>query len=120
MHLSQTRHVPELGGKIAALLDLFLVVANVLTAGRDAHQTKAQAVGAIFINQLERIGRVAQRLRHLWPSLSRIRPVKYTWRNGMLSSSRSDLPGLNSSPAMIMRATQKKMMSGAVTRTLVG
>ncbi len=29
-------------------------------------------------------------------------------------------PGANLSPAMIMRATQKKMMSGAVTSVSVG
>ena len=60
VHLSQTRNIPELRGEIAAFFDLFFIVANVLTAGRDAHQPKSQAVGAVFINQLERIGRVAQ------------------------------------------------------------
>ena len=56
----------------------------------------------------------------LRPCLSRISPVKKTSRNGMLSSMRSESPGLNSSPAMIMRATQKKMMSGPVTSAEVG
>ena len=54
------------------------------------------------------------------PCLSRISPVKKTSRNGMLSSMRSDLLGLNSKPAMIMRATQKKIMSGPVTNAEVG
>ena len=67
MHLSQTRSIPELGREIAALLDLFFVVANVLTTRCDAHQTESQTVGATFINQLEQIRRVAQRLRHLSP-----------------------------------------------------
>ena len=48
----------------------------------------------------------------LRPSLSRTIPVKYTFLNG-------NLP-MYSSPAIIIRATQKKMMSGAVTRSLVG
>ena len=39
-------------------------------------------------------------------------PVKYTCRKG---TSR-----MYSSPAMIIRATQKKMMSGPVTSALVG
>ena len=68
VHLTQTRDIPELRGEIATLFDLFFVVANILTAGRDAHQTKSQAVGAVFINQLERIWRVAQRLGHLSPA----------------------------------------------------
>src|SRR5947207_12942928 len=67
MHLSQTRSIPELGREIAALLDLFFVVSNVLTTRCDAHQTEPQTVGATFINQLEQIRRVAERLRHLSP-----------------------------------------------------
>src|SRR5438067_13929360 len=68
VHLTQTRDIPELRGEIATLCDLFFVEANILTAGRDAHQTKSQAVGTVFINQLERIWRVAHRLRHLSPA----------------------------------------------------
>src|SRR6266446_7000041 len=67
MHLSQTANIPEFRGEIAALFDLCFLVANVLTASRDAHQTESHAVGAIFINQLERIRRIAQRFRHLSP-----------------------------------------------------
>ncbi len=48
----------------------------------------------------------------LRPILSLTIPVKYTLLNGLLSA--------NSYPAMIMRATQKKIMSGAVTRSAVG
>ena len=46
------------------------------------------------------------------PCLSRTMPVRYTLVKG--TSPRY------SSPAMIMRATQKKRISGAVTRSLVG
>ena len=48
----------------------------------------------------------------LRPILSRTMPVKYTLEKGCLP--------MNSSPAMIMRATQKKMISGPVTKSLVG
>ena len=46
------------------------------------------------------------------PSESRTRPVTYTSRNGTSP--------MNFSPIMIILATQKKMMSKPVTRTLVG
>ncbi len=48
----------------------------------------------------------------LRPCLSRMMLVKNTLPKGFSS--------LNSKPAMIMRATQKKMMSGPVTRSVVG
>ena len=48
----------------------------------------------------------------LRPCLSRTIPVKYTLRKGTLA--------INSLPAMTILATQKKMMSGPVTRSLVG
>ena len=47
-----------------------------------------------------------------WPSLSRTRPVMYTSRNGTCPVRRS--------VTMIIRATQKKMMSKPVTSTLDG
>ncbi len=48
----------------------------------------------------------------LSPFSSRMRPVMYTSRNGTSP--------MNLRPSMIMRATQKKMMSKPVTSTLVG
>ena len=64
MHLAESRDVPKLGGEIATFFDLFFVKANVLTARRDPHQAKPQTVRAIFVDQLERVRRIAQRLRH--------------------------------------------------------
>src|SRR5213078_971866 len=55
---------PEFCREVTAFFYLFLVEANVLAGGRDAHQTKSQAVGAVLVDQLERIGRIAERLRH--------------------------------------------------------
>ena len=46
------------------------------------------------------------------PCSSRMRPVMYTSRNGTSP--------MNFRPIIIMRATQKKMMSKPVTSTLVG
>src|SRR6266436_7633070 len=64
MHLAEPSHVPKFGGEIAAFFDLFFVEANILAARRDPHQAEAQTVRAIFVDQVERIGRIAQRLRH--------------------------------------------------------
>ena len=57
-------------------------------------------------------GELPNDLDILRPSLSRTIPVKYTFLKG-------NLP-MYSSPAIIIRATQKKIISGAVTRSLVG
>ena len=57
-------------------------------------------------------GELPSDLDILRPSLSRTMPVKYTLRKGMSPR--------YSYPAMIMRATQKKMMSGPVTRSAGG
>src|ERR1019366_10681101 len=65
VHLAKTRRVPKFGREIAALYDLFFIEANVLAARRNAHQAESQTVRAVFVDQLERIRRVAQRFRHL-------------------------------------------------------
>ena len=65
VHLAKARGVPKLGREIAALLDLLLIERDVLPARRDPHQAKAQTVRAILRDQIERIGRIAQRFRHL-------------------------------------------------------
>lgn len=62
-------------------------------------------------------GELPRLLDILRPCMSRIIPVKYTFLNGMRELI---VPGRNSSPAIIIRATQKNMMSGPVTRSVVG
>jgi len=74
---------------------------------------------APFVDQVERIGGIAQRLRHFAALLSATDPVKKTVVNGILSWSWPFFP-VEFRPAMIMRATQKKMMSGPVTSTRLG
>ena len=59
LHLPEPAGIPKFGGEIAAFFDLFLVESNVLPARGDSHQAEPQAVGAIFIDQLERVRRVA-------------------------------------------------------------
>ena len=68
MHLAEARDVPKFRREIAAFFDLFFVKANVLTARRDPHQPEAQTIRAVFVDQVERIGRIAERLRH-FPAL---------------------------------------------------
>ncbi len=48
-----------------------------------------------------------------WPFSSRTRPLMMTRLNGTS-------PSMKCRPIIIIRATQKKMMSAAVTRSLVG
>src|SRR5437667_2562116 len=69
MHLTEARNVPEFCRKVAAFFDLFFVETNVLPSRRDAHHAKTQTVGAIFVDQLEWIRRITERLRHLPPQL---------------------------------------------------
>ncbi len=64
VHLPKARGIPKFCRKVSAFFDLFFIEADVLTARRDAHETKAQPVGAILVDQLQRVGRVAERLRH--------------------------------------------------------
>ena len=64
--------------------------------------------------KIERVEDIALRLGHLLAVVaSRIRPVD-------IDIAERDIVGMNFSPIIIIRATQKKMMSKPVTRTLVG
>src|SRR5438477_11852381 len=65
VHLTETRRVPQLRGKVPPFFDLFFVEANVLPARRNSHQAKTQTIRSVFRNQIERVGRITKRLRHL-------------------------------------------------------
>src|SRR5206468_1167054 len=69
VHLAKAHNVPEFCRKVAAFFDLFFVEPNVLPSRRDVHHAKTQTVGAIFVDQLEWIRRITERLRHLPPQL---------------------------------------------------
>src|SRR5260370_414567 len=64
MHLPKASSVPEFGREVAPLFDLLFIESNVLAAWRNAHEAKTQPVGAVLLDQLQRVGRVAERLRH--------------------------------------------------------
>src|SRR5205823_12542610 len=65
VHLTETRRVPQLRGKVPPFFDLFFVEANVLPARRNSHQAETQTIRSVFRNQIERVGRITKRLRHL-------------------------------------------------------
>src|SRR5205809_957957 len=56
MHLPKASSVPKFGREVAPFLDLLFIEADVLAAWRNAHETKAQTVRAILVDQLERVG----------------------------------------------------------------
>ena len=64
-HLAEAAGVPELVAEVLAALDPLLLEADVLALGRDRDDAEAQAVGAVLVDQVERVGRIAERLRHL-------------------------------------------------------
>jgi hypothetical protein len=67
----------------------------------------------IFYQAVVQVRRIAElTYSFFYPSLSLMIPVKYTLSNGFLP--------LNSYPAIIILATQKKMISGPVTNVFVG
>ena len=65
IHLQEARGVPQLGGEVAVALDALLIELDVAALAFHRRQREAQRVGAVFVDQAERIDRVALRLGHL-------------------------------------------------------
>ena len=65
VHLQEARGVPQLGGEVAVALDALLIELDVAALAFHRRQREAQRVGAIFVDQAERVDRVALRLGHL-------------------------------------------------------
>src|SRR2546422_6677887 len=65
LHLPEAAGVPEFVAEVAAQLDVFLVEKHILAERRAAHRAEANGVGAVFRDQFERVGRIAELLRHL-------------------------------------------------------
>ena len=117
VHLGEARGVPEFGCEIAVALDALRAEPDVVALRRHGGQREAQGVGAIFLDHAKRIDDVALRLRH--------------FRAGGIAHQAVDvgtahvdgtaaLLCMKCNPIIIIRATQKKMMSKPVTSVEVG
>ena len=104
VHQRETRGVPELVDEVAAALDPFLRQRDVAARVRRAGERPAQRVGAVVVDEL-RAGRstLPADLLIFLPRASRTRPCTITSRNGT--------SGAMNVQNIIIRATQKKMMS---------
>ena len=65
VHLGEARGVPKLGREIAIALDARLRELDVAPLRRHRRQREAQGVGAVAVDQVQRVDDVALRLRHL-------------------------------------------------------
>ena len=65
VHLGEAAGVPELGREIPVALDALRRQLDVAALRGHGREREAQRVGAVFVDQLERIDDVAFRLRHL-------------------------------------------------------
>ena len=65
LHLAEAAGVPELVAEVAAQLDVLLVEEHVLAERRAAHGAEAEGVRAVFGDEFERVGGIAEGLRHL-------------------------------------------------------
>src|SRR5690606_26977332 len=67
-HLTEAAGVPELVAKVASLVNALVAEADVLSFRSDHEEAKSQAIGAVALDEVERLGAVAEGLGHL-PSL---------------------------------------------------
>ena len=65
VHLQEARGVPQLGREVAVALDALLIELDVAALAFHRRQREAQSVGAIFVDQAERVDRIALGLGHL-------------------------------------------------------
>ena len=64
VHKDKACGVPELVRKVAARFDLFVGISHVVSGAVAVGKSEAQGICAVFVNDLERIDAVAERLRH--------------------------------------------------------
>ena len=65
VHEHEARSVPNLVGKVAGGLDLFVGVAHIVSGRIAGNKRKAQGICAVFGDDFERIDAVAERFGHL-------------------------------------------------------
>ena len=86
VHLQEAGGVPQLGREVAIALDALLIELDVATLAFHRREREAQRVGAIFVDQAERIDGVALRLGHL------LRPARRGRDRGGRASSTAPRP----------------------------
>ena len=65
VHLGEARRIPQLGCEVAIALDALLGEADVAALGRQRGHREAQGVGAVLVNEAERVFDVALGFAHL-------------------------------------------------------
>jgi hypothetical protein len=110
--LQEARGVPQLGGEVAVALDPLLIELDVAALAFHRRQREAQRVGAIFVDQAERIDRIALRLGHFLPVRVADQAVEIERLPRHLVE--------NSMPCIAIRASQKKRMSKPEMSTSLG
>ena len=114
LHDDESRGVPELVGEVARRLDLLFQRRWSLPVARGGDQLEAHRVGAVPVDQHRRVDDVALRLAHLrGPGRrARCRGGRPCGRGCAARPARlgreTSMPKM---PIMIIRATQKKMIS---------
>src|SRR5687768_1928682 len=68
-HLTEAARVPKLVAEILSTLDPILLETNILPLRRDGDDPETQTVRTIGRDQIQRVRRIPQRLRHLAPLL---------------------------------------------------
>ena len=86
VHLQEARGVPQLGREVAVALDALLIELDVAALAFHRRQREAQRVGAIFVDQAERVDGVALRLGHF------LRPARRGRGRGGRASSTAPRP----------------------------
>ena len=67
MHLPIAGGIPKLGAKVSPKFDILLIKKNVGSQWGTSHHSKTQSIRTKSGDQIQRVGRVPQRLRHFSP-----------------------------------------------------
>ena len=100
-----TRGIPELCREVAIALDALLIHLDVAALAFHRRHEEAQRIGAVFVDQAERIDDIALGLGHLRPVRRADETVKIETWPGHLACQ------VKCIPCIIIRASQKNRMS---------
>ena len=83
--MNEASGVPDLIGKVACRLDLFVHIAGIVAGAVAGHQHEAQSVCTVLVNDLQRVNTVAEGLAHLAPLRISHQPVNEYGVKGLFS-----------------------------------